>query len=78
MEYLSDAKMLNTALVRSIKRLVICRNNLEALFEMNFYKIIINKLIRRNCILTRYYITFIKFLNHKIFYSKKIFFYILN
>lgn len=56
MEYISDAKVLNDSLVRSVKRLVRCRNNLEALLEMNFHKIIIEKLIRRKCVLTRFFL----------------------
>ncbi|KAI1721660.1 60S ribosomal protein L31 [Ditylenchus destructor] len=53
-DHISDAPVMDNRLTRCVKRLARSKNSLQALLEMNFHQLIINKLILRDCILARF------------------------
>ncbi|CAK5074149.1 unnamed protein product [Meloidogyne enterolobii] len=53
-QYISEAPEMDNRLARALRRLSCHQSGLPLLLEMNFQRIIISRLIRRNCLLNRY------------------------
>ncbi|CAK5087453.1 unnamed protein product [Meloidogyne enterolobii] len=53
-QYISEAPEMDNRLARALRRLSCHQSGLPLLLEMNFQRIIISRLVRRNCLLNRY------------------------